>query len=74
MLATAGPFRALAGGGGADITQVYERNQDATLYIGNLDSQVDDDLLWELFVQCGPVRTVSVPRDKLTGNHQGGLH
>ncbi|PFH35320.1 RNA recognition motif-containing protein [Besnoitia besnoiti] len=58
-------------GGGADIAQVYERNQDATLYIGNLDSQVDDDLLWELFVQCGPVRTVSVPRDKLTGNHQG---
>ncbi|PHJ19367.1 rna recognition motif-containing protein [Cystoisospora suis] len=71
MLATVGPFRALGGGGGADITQVYERNQDATLYIGNLDPQVDDDLLWELFIQCGPVRTVSVPRDKLTGNHQG---
>ncbi|EPR62116.1 RNA recognition motif-containing protein [Toxoplasma gondii GT1] len=71
MLAVGGGGHRSFTGGGADITQVYERNQDATLYIGNLDSQVDDDLLWELFVQCGPVRTVSVPRDKLTGNHQG---
>ncbi|KAH0475420.1 MAG: hypothetical protein KVP17_002819 [Porospora cf. gigantea B] len=54
-----------------DITQVYERNQEATVYCGNLDSRVDDEVLWELFVQCGPIRNVFVPRDKISGNHQG---
>lgn len=54
---------------GADITQVFERNQEATVYVGNLDTKVDEELLWELFVQCGVVRNVHIPRDKLTGQH-----
>ncbi|KAL8431187.1 hypothetical protein Efla_000132 [Eimeria flavescens] len=58
-------------GGGADIAQVFERNQEATLYVGNIDNQVDEDLLWELFTQAGIVRIVNVPRDKVTGAHQG---
>ena len=32
-----------------------ERNQDATLFVGELESQVDEPLLWELFLQAGPV-------------------
>jgi splicing factor 3B subunit 4 len=32
-----------------------ERNQEATCYVGNLDEQVTDELLWELFTQAGPV-------------------
>jgi len=54
---------------GAEITQVFERNQEATVYCGNLDSRVDEELLWELFVQCGIVRNVHIPRDKVTGQH-----
>lgn len=54
-----------------DISPLYERNQEATLYVGNLDTRVDEDILWELFVQCGPIKNVHVPRDKITGMHQG---
>lgn len=33
-----------------------ERNQDATVaYVGNLDAQVSEELLWEFFIQAGPV-------------------
>uniref|UniRef100_A0A0D6QZQ8 Splicing factor 3B subunit 4 n=1 Tax=Araucaria cunninghamii TaxID=56994 RepID=A0A0D6QZQ8_ARACU len=48
-----------------------ERNQDATAYVGNLDAQVTEELLWELFVQAGPVVNVYVPKDRVTGLHQG---
>ncbi|CEL95005.1 unnamed protein product [Vitrella brassicaformis CCMP3155] len=57
--------------GVADISQVYERNQEATAYCGNLDPRVDEETLWELFIQCGPVKNVHIPRDKVTGGHSG---
>lgn len=63
-----------------DISQIYERNQEATLYIGtksvdsgNLDPQVDEEILWELFTQVGIVRNVHIPRDKVTNQHQGRI-
>lgn len=28
---------------------------DATIYVGGLDERVSETLLWELFVQAGPV-------------------
>ena len=28
-----------------------ERNQEATVYVGNLDPQVTEELVWELMVQ-----------------------
>lgn len=34
---------------------VTERNQEATIYVGELDAQVTDAILWELFLQAGPV-------------------
>lgn len=37
-----------------------DRNQDATCYVGNLDPQCSEELVWELFVQ-GVCRWV-VPR------------
>jgi splicing factor 3B subunit 4 len=46
---------------------VRQRNQEATLWVGGLDERVDDDLLWELFVQVGPLAEVSVPVDKVNG-------
>ena len=55
----------------SEISPLFERNQEATLYVGNLDPRVDEDILWELFLQCGPVKNVHVPRDKITALHQG---
>jgi len=55
----------------AGITQVYERNQEATIYVGNLDPKIDEEITWELMVQCGPVANVHLPRDKITNQHQG---
>jgi splicing factor 3B subunit 4 len=37
----------------AQILGIYERNTEATVYVGNLDTKVDEEILWELFVQCG---------------------
>jgi splicing factor 3B subunit 4 len=48
-----------------------EKNPEATLYVGNLDPQMDETLLWELFIQCGPVASVYVPKDRVTSSHQG---
>lgn len=53
---------------------LFERNQEATVYVGNIDQKVNEEILWELFVQCGPVVNVHVPRDKITGEHQVILH
>ena len=50
---------------------VEHRNQDATLYVGDLDPKVNESLLWELFLQAAPVSNVHIPKDKLSGEHQG---
>jgi splicing factor 3B subunit 4 len=48
-----------------------DRNQEATVWIGGLDEQVDEGLLWELMLQAGPVVSVNMPRDKITNEHSG---
>uniref|UniRef100_A0A2P2L6L3 RRM domain-containing protein n=1 Tax=Rhizophora mucronata TaxID=61149 RepID=A0A2P2L6L3_RHIMU len=62
----------IAPGVGANLLGQHsaERNQDATAYVGNLDPQVTEELLWELFVQAGPVVNVYVPKDRVTNLHQ----
>ncbi|KAF1778379.1 Kelch-type beta propeller [Phytophthora cactorum] len=49
---------------------IEQRNQDATVYVGNLDDRVTEELLWELMLQAGSVCNVHMPRDKVTGAHQ----
>lgn len=49
---------------------VEQRNQDATVHVGGLDDAADEELVWELFVQAGPVVSVHMPRDKVSGRHQ----
>ncbi|KAL8160395.1 hypothetical protein V2J09_001932 [Rumex salicifolius] len=63
----------IAPGVGANLLGQHsaERNQDATAYVGNLDPKVSEELLWELFVQAGPVVNVYVPKDRVTNLHQG---
>ncbi|KAL1917602.1 uncharacterized protein VTP21DRAFT_3995 [Calcarisporiella thermophila] len=48
-----------------------ERNQEATVYIGNLDERATVELVWELMVQAGPVVSVHMPKDRITQTHQG---
>ena len=62
---TAGAGVNLLGQHGAD------RNAEATVYVGNLDPQVTEEVLWELFLQAGPVTNVYVPKDRVTSTHQG---
>jgi splicing factor 3B subunit 4 len=50
---------------------IEQRNQDATAYVGNLDEAVTEDLLWELFVQAGPVVSVHLPKDAVTAAPKG---
>lgn len=70
-MTTAGFSTFMTGSSSYALPGVVERNQDATLYVGNLDAKVDEELLWELFVQCGPLASVSLPRDRVTSCHQG---
>ncbi|CAM9179121.1 unnamed protein product [Ectocarpus fasciculatus] len=46
---------------------IEQRNQEATVYVGNLDERVSEELLWELMLQAGPVVNVHMPKDKVSG-------
>ncbi|KAI9216783.1 hypothetical protein BC828DRAFT_392800 [Blastocladiella britannica] len=48
-----------------------ERNQEATVYVGNIDDNVTEAVIWELMVQAGPVVDVHLPKDRVTMTHQG---
>jgi len=55
----------------ASLAPVEHRNQDATVYVGNLDTSCTENLLMELFVQVGRVKSVYMPKDKVTQAHNG---
>jgi len=48
-----------------------DRNPEATVFIGNVDAAATEALLWELAAQAGPVSSVHMPKDRVTGAHQG---
>ncbi|KAI0781437.1 hypothetical protein BD413DRAFT_463395 [Trametes elegans] len=48
-----------------------DRNQEATVYLGNLDERCTDALIWELMLQAGPVVNVHLPKDRISMTHQG---
>ena len=52
----AAPIVAMALAPGAD-----DRNQEATCYVGDLDQQISESLLWELCVQV-PAQSPTQPR------------
>jgi splicing factor 3B subunit 4 len=52
-------------------TQQSDRNPEATCFVGSIDLQVTEEILWELCVQVGPVVSVYMPKDRVTGEHQG---
>jgi splicing factor 3B subunit 4 len=55
----------------ASLAQVEHRNQDATVYVGNLDPTCAEHILLELFAQVGRVKSIYMPKDKLTNQHNG---
>ncbi|GAB4820932.1 hypothetical protein N2152v2_007978 [Parachlorella kessleri] len=63
----------ITAGVGANLIGMHasDRNQEATVYVGNLDPQNSEELVWELFVQAGPVVNVYLPKDRVTNAHQG---
>lgn len=48
-----------------------EKNRGASLYFGNIDKNADELLMYELFLQVGPVKSVNIPKDKLLKVNQG---
>lgn len=50
-----------------DSAEREQRNQEATVHVGNLDTLATEEIVWELFLQAGPLERVHVPRDKVTG-------
>lgn len=39
-------------------------DQERTLYCGNLSPDITEDILYELFLQAGPLERVKIPKDK----------
>jgi splicing factor 3B subunit 4 len=48
-----------------------ERNQEATVYVGNIDEEADEEIIYELMLQAGPVVSVYLPKDRVNQSHQG---
>ncbi|XP_036342411.1 RNA-binding protein 7-like [Rhagoletis pomonella] len=44
-------------------TDDEDDEQLRTLFVGNLDDRVTEDLLYEVFLQAGPVEAVRIPKD-----------
>ncbi|CAD6998012.1 RNA-binding protein 7 [Ceratitis capitata] len=51
-------------------TDDEDDEQLRTLYVGNLDDRVTEDLLYEVFLQAGPLETVRLPKDN-NGRQRG---
>ncbi|CAK0905485.1 unnamed protein product, partial [Prorocentrum cordatum] len=66
-----GPAGMASGGISGGAIAIYDRNQEATIYVGNLDPKVDEEILWEVMLQAGPIANVHLPKDKITNTHQG---
>lgn len=40
-----------------------QKESDKTVYVGNLCSSVKEEILFELFLQAGPLKRVTIPKD-----------
>ena len=58
---------ASGGAGPSNTGAPSDRNQEATIWVGGLEPQVTEQLLHELFINAGPVVSVHIPKDKITG-------
>jgi len=51
-----------------------ERNQDATVYVGDISERVDEALLWELMIQAGPVGISSSTKSDTASRMRSCVH
>ncbi|KAL5271188.1 hypothetical protein ACHWQZ_G001732 [Mnemiopsis leidyi] len=45
-------------------------DEELTVWVGGLDPQVTTEILWELFVQAGPLLDIKLPVDRETGEQR----
>ncbi|XP_028401200.1 RNA-binding protein 7-like [Dendronephthya gigantea] len=43
---------------------------ECSIFVGNLDSSASEEILWELFLQAGPIKSIHIPCDKDTGKQK----
>ena len=43
-----------------------KNNSEFTVFVGNLDTRVTEEMLFELFLQAGPLKSVKIPLDHLS--------
>lgn len=48
----------------------YVERDDCCLFVGNLDSRVTEEILWELFLQASPLNAIHIPKDRETGRNK----
>lgn len=51
-------------------THIADRNQECTVWVGGLEPQMTEELLYELMLQAGPIVQLNMPRDAVTQLHQ----
>eukprot|EP01065_Artemidia_motanka_P038544 TRINITY_DN47398_c0_g1_i1.p1 TRINITY_DN47398_c0_g1~~TRINITY_DN47398_c0_g1_i1.p1 ORF type:complete len:339 (+),score=105.60 TRINITY_DN47398_c0_g1_i1:67-1017(+) len=50
---------------------IEERNEYATVHVRNLDGRCDEEMLWELMLQAGPLVNVKIPKDTVSSETRG---
>jgi splicing factor 3B subunit 4 len=53
------------------MTRNLHQNKEATIYVGDLSDHVTEEILFELFIQVGPVVNCNIPRDRVTNRPSG---
>lgn len=46
------------------------QDPEKTVFVSNIEQRVTEELLWELFLQAGPLTNVHIPTDKGTGRNK----
>ncbi|XP_023356194.1 splicing regulator RBM11 isoform X1 [Sarcophilus harrisii] len=46
------------------MSDTWERTADRTVFVGNLETRVREEILYELFLQAGPLTRVTICKDK----------
>ena len=54
----------------ADVLSDVEDKRLRTLWCGNLSEKVTEEILYELFLNAGPLEKVTIPKDRETGQQK----
>ncbi|XP_066910627.1 RNA-binding protein 7-like [Clytia hemisphaerica] len=46
------------------------QDPEKTVFVSNIEQRVTEELLWELFLQAGPLGSVHIPADRATGKNK----